>query len=398
MCARGIKNEPYEEESKSLDIEQFRDRLKSVASSTQDPRCKDNLKYNLFTLLAIIFCAVIADANSISAIHQYAVSKKKWLMTWLDFDEVPSYNTFWWLLVRLDPKETEMLFRKWTFSISKNEIDDFITIDGKRVRGASNKKKTPKSLLHMVSAWSSHRGLILGQIKTDVNSNEITAIPKLLESIDLKGATVSIDAMGCQKEIAKKIIDQGADYVLMVKDNQHKLYEELENYFKQARDIEFEGVPHDFSVSEDNKHGRQERREIYVTGDVDWLPMKEEWLGLRSLSMLISYRTLDGRTTEEIRYYISSLSAAAEKISKSTRGHWGIENQVHWILDVTFQEDASQISTGYAAENFSILRRLSLNVLRLDPDKKSLKGKRQSAGWNNQYMEYLLGLAATKKF
>ncbi len=310
-------------------------------------------------------------------------------MTWLDFDEAPSYNTFWWLLVRLDPKETEMFFRKWTSSLSKNEIDDFIAIDGKRVRGASNKKKTPKSLLHMVSAWSSHRGLILGQIKTDVKSNEITAIPKLLESIDLKGATVSIDAMGCQKEIAKKIIDQGADYVLMVKDNQHKLYEELKNYFKQARDIEFEGVPHDFSVSEDNKHGRQERREVYVTGDVDWLPMKEEWSGLRSLSMLISYRTLDGRTTEEIRYYISSHSAAAEKISKSTRGHWGIENQVHWVLDVTFQEDASQISTGYAAENFSILRRLSLNVLRLDPDKKSLKGKRQSAGWNNQYMEYL---------
>ncbi len=210
MCARGIKNEPYEEGSKSIDIEQFKDRLESVASSTQDPRCKDNLKHNLFTLLAIIFCAVIADANSISAIHQYAVSKKKWLMTWLDFDEVPSYNTFWWLLVRLDPKETEMFFRKWTSSLSKNEIDDFIAIDGKRVRGASNKKKTPKSLLHS---------------------------------------------------------------------------------------------------------------------------------GLRSLSMLISYRTLDGRTTEEIRYYISSLSAAAEKISKSTRGHWGIENQVHWVLDVTFQED-----------------------------------------------------------
>lgn len=400
MCAKGIKDEPYDEESRSADLQQFKNHLEEISHLIDDPRVQDNQKHSLSELVAIIFCAIVGGANSISAIHRYAKAKKKWLVLWLDLEDgIPSYDTFWWLLVRLDPAEIEALFRKWSSSLCKEEIEDLIAIDGKRLKGASNKKNQPKSLLHMVSAWSSGRGLILGQLKTETKSNEIKAIPELIQSIDVKGATITIDAMGCQREIAKVIIENGADYVLMVKDNQPNLHDEIQNYFDQAEIIGFEDVPHDSFVTEDRGHGRKERREVYLTEDIDWLPMREEWASLKSIAMVKSLRTSEGITSEEKRYYISSLPPIAERIGRATRSHWGIENKVHWVLDVDFQEDLSQISTGHAAENFSILRRLSLNVIRLDPDKKkSLKGRREIAGWDDNYMAYLLGLAAVKKF
>lgn len=400
MNAKGIKQESYDDDAKKTDLEEFRSYLEKIIHPIQDPRAKDNQKHSLFTLIAIIFCAIVGGANSISAIYRYASSKKKWLMTWLDLvDDVPSYDTFWWLLVRLDPSQTEVLFRKWSNTLSKDEVEDLIAIDGKRVRGASNKKNQPDSLLHIVSAWSSGRGLILGQLKTETKSNEITAIPELIQSLDIEGSTITIDAIGCQKEIARAIIEKKADYVLMVKDNQPTLFDEIQNYFEQAESLEFEDVPHNAFVKEEKGHGRQERREVYATDDIDWLPMKEEWIGLKSIIMLKSFRTLNGITSEERRYYISSLLPLAERVARAVRSHWGVENKVHWILDVDFHEDLCQLSTGHAAENFSILRRLSLNVIRLDPDKKkSLKGRREIAGWDNDYMEYLLGLAAIKKF
>lgn len=373
MNAKGIKEKPYDDEAREIDLEEFKNHLEKIAHQLQDPRAKDNQKHSLFTLIAILFCAIVGGANSISAIYRYASSKRKWLMRWLDLrDNVPSYDTFWWLLVRLDPSQTEMLFCQWSATLSKNEIEDLIAIDGKRVRGASNKKNQPNSVLHMVSAWSSGRGLVLGQVKTEAKSNEITAIPALIQSLDIKGATITIDAMGCQKEIARVIIEKGANYVLMVKDNQPKLLDEIQNYFEQAESLKFEGVLHDFFVKKEEGHGRHERREVYTTDDIDWLPMKEEWIGLKSIVMLKSFRTLEGRTSEERKYYVSSLPPLAERIGRAARSHWGVENKVHWVLDVDFHEDLSQISTGHAAENFSILRRLTLNVIRLDPDKKKV--------------------------
>lgn len=398
MNAKGIKDRPYDDDSQESDMEVFKNQLEGFTDHIDDPRVQDNQQYSLFTLLSIIFCAVVGGANSISAIHRYARSKKKWLMTWLDLEgEIPSYNTLWWLLVRLNPSQTETFFRKWSLTLSDNEIENMIAIDGKRLKGASNKKRKPEALLHMVSAWSSGRGLILGQLKTETKSNEITAIPELLESLDIKGSTITIDAMGCQKEIAKVIRKNEADYVLMVKDNQSTLYDEIQNYFIQAEAVKFEGVIHDVFIKEEKGHGRKERRELYVTDDIEWLPMKESWVGLTSIVMLKSFRTIDGITSEERRYYITSLSPLAERIARATRAHWGIENKVHWVLDVDFQEDLSQISTGHAAENLSILRRLTLNVIRLDPDKnKSLIGRREIAGWDDDYMAYLLGLSVKK--
>lgn len=396
---KGIKEESYDD-AREIDLEEFKSHLEKITHSIQDPRVRDNQKHSLFTIIAIIFCAIVGGANSISAIYRYAASKRKWLMAWLDLrDDVPSYDTLWWLLVRLDPSQTEILFRKWSATFSKDEVEDLIAIDGKRVRGASNKKNQPDALLHMVSAWSSGRGLVLGQVKTETKSNDITAIPELIQGLDIKDATITIDAMGCQKEIVRVIVEKEANYVLMVKANQSSLFDEIQNYFEQAESLKFEGVPHNSFTKEEEGHGRKERRELYATDDIEWLPMKEEWIGLKSIVMLKSFRTLEGITSEERRYYISSLPPLAERIANAARSHWGVENKVHWVLDVDFHEDLSQISTGNAAENFSILRRLSLNVIRLDPDKKkSLKGRREIAGWDNDYMAYLLGLAAIKKF
>lgn len=236
-------------------------------------------------------------------------------------------------------------------------------------------------------------------MKTETKSNEITAIPELIQNLDTKGATITIDALGCQKEIAKVIVEREASYVLMVKDNQPTLHDEIRNYFNQAENIGFEGVLYDSYTKEEKGHGRKERREIYVTDDIDWLPMKEEWARLKSIVMVKSFRAVKGIISEEKRYYISSLAPFAERIARAARVHWSIENKVHWVLDVDYHEDLSQVSTGNVAENFSILRRQSLNVIRLDPDKKkSLKGRREMAGWNDEYMAYLLGLAAIKKF
>jgi predicted transposase YbfD/YdcC len=326
MCAKGVKNESYNEESRRLDLENFKDRLADLTQNIKDHRVTDNQSYSLFSLVAIIFCAIVGGANSISAIHRYATAKKMWLMKWLDLgDDIPTYNTFWWLLVRLEPSQTEALFRQWTSSLLEKEIEDMIAIDGKRLKGAS-KKNQSESLLHMVSAWSSCRSLILGQLKTETKSNEITAIPELIDSIDVKGAVISIDAMGCQKAISKKIIDKDAHYLLMVKDNQPTLHDEIQNFFDQAEKIKFEGVSHDSFITDEKGHGRNERRELYVSDDIDWLPMKDDWMGLKCVVMLKSFRTLNGVTSEENRYYITSLPPIGERIARVARSHWGIES------------------------------------------------------------------------
>jgi predicted transposase YbfD/YdcC len=398
MCAKSLNNKLYTIEDKETDLESFKIQFEEIADSINDPRSKDNQSYSLFVLIAIIFCAILGNANSITAIHQYAISKKQWLSRWLDLSRgVPSYNTFWWLLNRLNPIETEKLFRQWVENLSEKTLEDIISIDGKRIRGAS--KRSPKSLLHIVSAWSSCRGVVLGQVKTEEKSNEIIAIPELIDSLDINGATITIDAIGCQKKIAKKIKNKGGEYLLMVKNNQQNLSDEIQNYFEQAQAINFEGINYDYFKIDEKGHGRKEQREIYVVSDIDWLPVKKEWEGLSCIVMLKSFREIGGKISEEKRYYITSLAPMAERIAKAARSHWNIENKVHWILDVNFLEDASQVSLGHSAENLSIIRRLCLNALKLDLDKKkSLQGKRRLAGWNDDYMASILKLMTIKSF
>lgn len=397
--AKGIKAEIYSEEQQEIDIEEFKYNFQESLEDIEDPRKADNQKYLFQSLMGIILCAVVAGSNTISDIHQYAVSKKVWLDQWLDLEKgVPSYMAFWWLLVRLNPKETEGLFRKWIGSLKPTELKEVIAIDGKRVRGASRKGRS-ESLLHMVSAWSSIRGLILGQVKTNEKSNEITAIPELLDVLDIFGAVITSDAMGCQKEIASKIVSKGGDYTIALKGNQQSLCDEVANFFEQAYDVGFEGVDHTHERSIEKGHGRIEERDVYATSDIDWLPMKNEWANLQSIAMVKSKRTIGDKSADEVRYYVSSLEPNAKELARVIRSHWGIENSVHWVLDVTFEEDDSMVLTGNAGENLSILRRLTLNMLRLDPDKKcSLKVKRKKAGWNDDYLAYLLGLSAVNCF
>lgn len=397
--AKGIKIEQYSEDDEHHDLQLFKEKLEACFSEEIDPRAGDNQTYDFVTIVGIILCAIIAGANTITDIHQYAEVQYKWLKRWLPLPKKsPGYKVFWWMLVRLAPSHTESIFREWISTLNPEDLKKIIAIDGKRVKGAS-KGKTSKSLLHMVSAWSSSRGLILGQVKTEEKSNEITAIPELIESLDVSGAVITIDAMGCQKEIARKIINKGGDYVLALKGNQESISDEVQNFFEQARAIDFEGVSHSCDHTLNKGHGRVEERNVYASDDLDWLPMKDDWAGLRSIVMVISRRTIDDCVTEAVRYYLSSLKPNADDLGSAVRTHWGIENKVHWVLDVVFNEDDSQVSTGHAAENFSILKRLSINILRLDTDKKtSLRGKRRKAGWNSDYLANLLHKATINSF
>jgi predicted transposase YbfD/YdcC len=268
-----------------------------------------------------------------------------------------------------------------------------VSIDGKAQRGTA-KKGEPHSFVHIVSAWATTHNLTLGQLKVDGKSNEITAIPQLLDMIDVEGATITIDAMGCQTAIAEKIVDKGGDYVLALKGNQGHLSDEVENYFSQAEKIDFEGVECDAVGSKNCAHGRIEQREIYTTEDIDWLQKKEDWKNLKSLIMVKSERVMPGQSPSiERRYYISSLSADASRVADTIRGHWGIENKVHWILDVAFREDDQNANVGNIAENMSMIRRLSLNLLKQEKTAKcGIQIKRQMAGWDNDYLLKVVGV------
>ena len=383
----------------NVDLEHIRQILDECCDSALDPRDQDNQTYPFSAIIGTILCAVLSGANTVTAIFDYAKTKHTWLKKWLPLPEqAPGFQVFWWILVRLDPKYMESIFRNWISFLNPEDLKGVIAIDGKRIRGAS-KGKTSRGLVHIVSAWSSTRGLILGQEKTDEKSNEITAIPELINGLDITGATVTIDAMGCQKKIASGIIEKGGDYVLALKGNQESIHDEVSNFFEQAAAINFEEVRHDLDYTIDKGHGRIEERTVYASDDLDWLPMKKEWKGLHSIVMLESTRSIDEKVSKEIRYYLTSLKPKATRISKAIREHWGIENKVHWTLDVVYREDESQLSAGHAAENISIFKRLSMNMLRLDDDKKtSLASKRRRAGWSDDYMAEILFKGSVKSF
>jgi predicted transposase YbfD/YdcC len=271
-------------------------------------------------------------------------------------------------------------------------VGGVIALDGKTLCNSSDTAEGAKAI-HIVSAFSAENDIVLGQLATEAKSNEITAFPLLIEMLDLKGAIVTIDAAGCQKEIAEKIRDKGGDYVLALKGNQGKLHDEAENFFKQALAVELQESGCDYYKSEEYSRGRLELREVWTIDDLEWLPQKEEWKDLRSLICLRSTRTQTGVTTVEMRYYISSLPSEAFKLAYAIRSHWGIENKLHWQLDVAYREDACKICKDHGAENFSVIRRATLNILKGDKKTKAgIKNKRSKAGWDRRYMLELLGV------
>jgi predicted transposase YbfD/YdcC len=371
----------------------FRKSIEESFGELEDYRRQSSVSYLLIDILFMTICAVISGANSLKSVAVYAKRKQNWLSEVLGLvDRIPSYSTFWTVFALLNPAALEQCFVGWVQSKLKLKDGSVINIDGKAQRGTA-KTDEPHSFVHIVSAWAATHHLTLGQLKVEGKSNEITAIPKLLDIIDVKGAIVTIDAMGCQRDIADKIIDKGADYLLALKGNQQSLADEVENYFNQAYAIDFDGLEYDAIGSKDIGHGRIEKREIYVTEDIDWLPQRDKWRNLKSIIMIISERLLPDRSPSiEKRYYLSSLPACALKIADAIRKHWQIE-QAHWILDVAFREDEQNADAGNIAENMSLMRRIALNLLKQEKTAKcGIEIKRQMAGWDNEYLLKVIGV------
>lgn len=363
-------------------------------AALEDPRVERTKLHPLLSIIAIALCAVIGGAESWDDIAEFGETKVDWLSTFLDLPHgIPAHDTFNRVFAALDPKRFAACFVAWMQAVTTVLPVEVIALDGKTVRG-SRDRANGKAAIHMVSAWAAMNQLVLAQVKVDTKSNEITAIPELLRVLALKGCLVTIDAIGCQREIAQQILDQGGDYVLALKDNQPTLLEEVTTLFTQARDRIFVDLQMDQSRDVDKGHGRLEIRRHSVITDPDilaWLHDEYHWPGLQAIGMIEAERRRISETTSETRYYLLSRALSAKAFGTAVRSHWGIENQVHWTLDMTFGEDHSRIRHGNAAENFVVLRHLALNLLRHHPTKRlSLKAKRLKAGWDNHYLLQIL--------
>jgi predicted transposase YbfD/YdcC len=355
-----------------------------------DPRRDQGKRHLLSDMLPLTICAVLSGANTWVEIEEYGESKHDWLKTFLSLPHgIPSHDTLSDIFARLNPAELEAGFQRWVSSIAATITDAQLHIDGKVLRGSGD---TPngKKPLHLVSAWVSEVNLILGQVKTDDKSNEITAIPELLKVLILEGALVTIDAMGTQTDIAEQIVQQGGDYLLAVKGNHKTMLQDLDDLFAGCDAVEFVDVTHDTAETVNKGHGRIEIRRCQTLADpqyLDYIRRQTEWKNLTTLVRIQRERRINDRVTTETAYFISSRSASAAYFLEAVRGHWAIENQLHWSLDVTFREDHNQTRTGFAAENLALIRRLALMLLKRETSVKvGLQAKRLRAGWHNDYL------------
>ncbi|MBG1239714.1 ISAs1 family transposase [Nostoc sp. NZL] len=361
----------------------------------EDPRIDRTKRHKLIDIMTIAVCAVICGADGWVGIETYGCGKYEWLKTFLELPNgIPSHDAFARVFAQINPQEFQSCFLNWMKSIQKITSGEVVAIDGKTLR-SSYDKNSDQSAIQMVSAWATTNKLVLGQVKVDEKSNEITAIPELLKVLELSGCIVTIDAIGCQKEIVKLITQQNADYVIALKKNQGNLYDEVEKLFSSGIATGFEGIVNSTYKTEETEHGRHEIRNYVMLSQMESrLNPDSVWSKFNSVEMVESVRSLDGKTTVEIRYFISSLESNAKQFGNSIRSHWGIENSLHWILDVALREDDCRIRTNNAPQNFAILRHIAINLLDQEKRvKRGIKNKQFLAGLDNNYLARVLALA-----
>jgi predicted transposase YbfD/YdcC len=356
-------------------------------SELEDPR-SDNKSHLLMDMVVIATCAVLCGADGWSDIELFGRAKYEWFKRFLRLPHgIPAHDTFGRVFALLDAEQFQSCFMDWVQAIQEVTEGQVVAVDGKKLR-RSYDRALGKKAIYMVSAWASENRLVLGQAKVDDKSNEIPKVPELLEMLEIKGCIVTTDAMNCQKKTAQKVIEKEADYVLEVKDNQGGLEAAIENLFEYAEEQAFADCDYQKTVSKG--HDRIEVRECWTTSAPDflwYLPNLKQWAGLQSIAMLKSKRQTPQETTIEYRYFISSLESDAQQMLKAIRTHWEIENKLHWILDVVFQEDYCRVRQGNAAQNLAVLRHLTLNLLRQETTlRRGIKAKRLRAGWDHDYL------------
>jgi predicted transposase YbfD/YdcC len=353
--------------------------------SVVDPRVNRSKRHKLEDILVIALCGFLGGCEGWVDVEMFGISKREWFEKFLELPNgIPSHDTFGRVFALLDPQQLAQVLRQFVQAVTGSLQWEAVAIDGKTLT-RSGESTTGKEALHLVSAWATERGVVLGQVATATHSNEITAIPALLQVLDVRGATVTIDAAGCQKAIVRQVRAQGADYVLAVKGNQKNLQEVVQ--FQLGRG--HSNVLRSKLKTREKNHGRMEQRTY--TAMAAPTAVRRHWLDAQSIVRVCRQTTSQGQKTKEVRDFISSLPPQVERLASLIRGHWGIENRLHWSLDVTFNEDQSRIRQGHAAENAGLLRRLALSILKQDTwYSNSLRGKRLRAGWENNVLEHFL--------
>lgn len=363
-------------------------------STLRDARVKRSRRHELLDIIIIAVSAVICEAETWVDIAEFGRIRLEWLQGFLHLSNgIPSHDTFRRVFALLNPEEFERCFLLWAGGLREGIEGQMVALDGKTLR-RSHDSASGKTPLNLVSAWASENHLVLGQLRVEDGSNEITAIPPLLKMLELTGCIVTIDAIGTQKEIVSQIREQKADYVLTLKENQELLYEGVEDSFKEGVKANFKDIAHDYCQTMDKDHRRLEIRRYWTISEPEYLKYlnpEGDWKDLRSIGMVESERDIRGEVSRETRYFITSLSGNAEEFGRVVRSHWGIENGLHWVLDVDFREDDSRIRKGNGAENMAMLRRLALNLIKQEPTmRKSVKGRRLKAAWSGDYLLQVL--------
>lgn len=363
-------------------------------ANLEDPRVDRTKLHQLTDILVIAICAVICGADNWEEVELFGQAKEAWFRTFLALPNgIPSHDTFWRVFARLDPQQFQQSFVSWISSVSTVTKGQVVAIDGKTLR-RSHDKALGRGAIEMVSAWAAENHLVLGQVKVAEKSSEISAIPELLQVLEISGCIVTIDALGCQKEIAAAVLAQEADYVLALKENHGRLYEDVEKLFADLEASHFKAYAYSQAQTVNKNHGRLETRTCQVIADHDILMQLRdapEWPGLRAVVKVHARRQKGDEVTEKERYFIASLASHARHLLKAVRTHWSIENELHWVLDIAFREDESRIRKDHGPENFAVLRHIALNLVKQEKTQKaSVKGKRLKAGWDESYLLKIL--------